>query len=67
MIDAYKDWCGPCEVMAPTYERIYLDNEECEKRMEFRTVRCPAAAPAVYSASHSGAVTESAAAPLGRR
>lgn len=33
--------------MTPTYERIFLDNEECEKRMEFRTVRGLAGAPAV--------------------
>lgn len=53
VIDVYKEWCGPCEVMMPTYERIFLDNEECEKRIEFRTVRPQRGRRKCISAKHA--------------
>ena len=38
VIDIHKKWCGPCEVMRPTFERIFLNTDECENRCEFISV-----------------------------
>ena len=39
--DVYKTWCGPCEVMKPTFERLYLENDQCDERCAFVAVREP--------------------------
>ena len=36
--DIYKTWCGPCEVMRPTFERLYLENDQCDTRCIFISV-----------------------------
>ena len=38
VIDVHKKWCGPCEVMRPTFERIFLNTDECENRCIFVSV-----------------------------
>ena len=38
VIDVHKKWCGPCEVMRPTFERIFLNTDECENRCVFVSV-----------------------------
>ena len=38
VIDVHKNWCGPCEVMRPTFERIFLNTDECENRCVFVSV-----------------------------
>uniref|UniRef100_A0A7S1CA45 Thioredoxin domain-containing protein n=1 Tax=Bicosoecida sp. CB-2014 TaxID=1486930 RepID=A0A7S1CA45_9STRA len=35
VIDVHKKWCGRCEVMQPTFERLFLDNDEADKRVKF--------------------------------
>ena len=35
VIDLHKKWCGPCTVMRPTLERIYLDLDHQEDRIKF--------------------------------
>lgn len=35
VVDAHVDWCGPCETLHPTFTRIYLDTNECDKRVAF--------------------------------
>lgn len=37
VIEAFKDWCGPCEVLNPTYEQIFIKTENAEKRVKFLT------------------------------
>lgn len=38
VVDVHKGWCGPCDVMAPTYERAYVDYDEFETRARFLSV-----------------------------
>ena len=38
VIDIHKKWCGPCDVMRPTFERIFLNTDECDKKCEFLAV-----------------------------
>eukprot|EP00943_MAST-04B_sp_MAST-4B-sp1_P005494 g5494.t1 len=40
VIDIHKKWCGPCAVMRPTFERIFLNTDECDKKCEFLAVHC---------------------------
>eukprot|EP00946_MAST-07B_sp_MAST-7B-sp1_P003370 g3370.t1 len=35
VIDVHKKWCGPCTVVRPTFERIYIDLENQDKRIKF--------------------------------
>mmetsp|Transcript_88616 Transcript_88616/g.214798 ORF Transcript_88616/g.214798 Transcript_88616/m.214798 type:complete len:131 (-) Transcript_88616:64-456(-) len=35
LFDVHKKWCGRCEVMQPTFERLFLDNDEADKRVVF--------------------------------
>ena len=37
VLDAHKDWCGPCENMLPTYNLLLRDIEQCENRINFAT------------------------------
>jgi hypothetical protein len=34
-IDVHKKWSGPCTVMRPTLEKIFLDIENVEARLQF--------------------------------
>lgn len=36
--DIFQTWCGPCEVMRPTFERLYLENDQCDSRCLFISV-----------------------------
>lgn len=38
VLDIHQNWCGPCSVMEPTYRRIWLENDEADKRVRFFTV-----------------------------
>eukprot|EP00949_MAST-11_sp_MAST-11-sp1_P004996 g4996.t1 len=38
VIDVHKKWCGPCEVMRPTFERIFLSLDNPEKMVSFINV-----------------------------
>jgi thiol-disulfide isomerase/thioredoxin len=38
VVDLHKKWCGPCEVMRPIFERIFLNTDECENRCSFVSV-----------------------------
>ena len=33
-IDVHKDWCGPCVVIRPTLEKIFLDTDKVESRIQ---------------------------------
>ena len=35
VVDVHKKWCGPCTVVRPTFERIYIDLENQDKRIKF--------------------------------
>ena len=37
VVDVHKDWCGPCEVMKPTYRRLFLNLDDAENRVQFLT------------------------------
>jgi hypothetical protein len=41
VVDVHKDWCGPCEVMLPTFRRIMLEMEMSDVRLMFVSVRMP--------------------------
>jgi len=34
-VDVHKEWCGPCEVMQPTFRRIFLDLDMPATRIQF--------------------------------
>lgn len=38
VIDVFKTWCGPCEVIVPTFERVWLDYDEADKRVKFLAI-----------------------------
>lgn len=38
VIDLHKKWCGPCTVMRPVLERIYLDLDHQDKRIQFVSI-----------------------------
>ena len=38
VVDVHKKWCGPCEVMRPTFENIFLETEQPEKKIAFLSV-----------------------------
>eukprot|EP00944_MAST-04C_sp_MAST-4C-sp1_P003963 g3963.t1 len=42
IIDIHKKWCGPCEVMRPTFERIFLNTDDCDQKAEFLAVHSDA-------------------------
>ena len=35
VMDVHKKWCGPCTVMRPTLERIYIDMDHQDERIVF--------------------------------
>jgi thiol-disulfide isomerase/thioredoxin len=39
VVDAHKDWCGPCKVMEPTYKRLSAEIEAADRRIAFASVR----------------------------
>lgn len=53
VLDVHKKWCGRCEVMQPTFERLYLDNDEADKRVKFLSVRRPAAGAQCDESAHT--------------
>lgn len=38
VVDVYRDWCGPCSTMKANIDKIYIDTEECEERVNFGSV-----------------------------
>ena len=42
VIDIHKKWCGPCEVMRPTFERIFLNTDDCDQKAEFLAIHSDA-------------------------
>jgi|EP00505_MAST-04D_sp_SCG-Rhode-Island_P006167 thiol-disulfide isomerase/thioredoxin len=38
VVEAYKDWCGPCEILCPTYDRILRTTENAENRVSFYAI-----------------------------
>lgn len=38
VVDAHKEWCGPCKIMEPTYKRLASDIEHAERRVVFVSV-----------------------------
>jgi len=37
VVDIHKTWCGPCEVMNPTFRRVFLELDSAESRLQFLT------------------------------
>merc|ERR1719181_1532597 len=37
VVDIHKAWCGPCEVMNPTFRRLFLELDDSENRLQFLT------------------------------
>ncbi len=37
VVDVHKDWCGPCRVMLPTFERIWMSTDDADQRILFRS------------------------------
>ncbi len=33
MLDCHQEWCGPCEAVMPTFQRLFLDYNNAEKRL----------------------------------
>ncbi|TMW57870.1 hypothetical protein Poli38472_013344 [Pythium oligandrum] len=38
VVDAHKDWCGPCKILEPTYKRITTDIDRPEQRLVFASL-----------------------------
>ena len=38
VLDVHKEWCGPCTVMRPTMERIYIELEKQDERIVFVSI-----------------------------
>jgi hypothetical protein len=38
VMDCHQDWCGKCESVFPTFQRLFLDHANCEKRMAIACV-----------------------------
>ena len=38
VLDIHPAWCGPCELMNPTYKTMSTTIDDFEKRLEFCTV-----------------------------
>jgi hypothetical protein len=41
VVDLHKEWCGPCEVMEPTFRRIFLDMDSADQRLAYFSVIPP--------------------------
>ena len=37
-MDCHQGWCGRCEAVFPTFQRLFLDYENSEKRMAIANV-----------------------------
>eukprot|EP00742_Colponemidia_sp_Colp-10_P002402 GILJ01002560.1.p1 GENE.GILJ01002560.1~~GILJ01002560.1.p1 ORF type:complete len:123 (-),score=20.63 GILJ01002560.1:219-587(-) len=35
VVDVFSSWCGPCEVMIPTFKNINLQLDESDARIQF--------------------------------
>lgn len=33
VLDCHLEWCGPCEAVHPTFQRIFLDYDDCSNRL----------------------------------
>ena len=38
VIDCHQEWCGPCEAIAPTLQRLFIDYDHSEDRLVLATV-----------------------------
>mmetsp|Transcript_35801 Transcript_35801/g.47266 ORF Transcript_35801/g.47266 Transcript_35801/m.47266 type:complete len:135 (+) Transcript_35801:105-509(+) len=38
LLDCHQGWCGPSESMNPTFQRIFMEYEDSDKRILFRSV-----------------------------
>ncbi|KAJ0398471.1 hypothetical protein ATCC90586_003374 [Pythium insidiosum] len=38
VVDAHKEWCGPCKIMEPTYKRIMTEMERSDQRLAFASL-----------------------------
>ncbi|CAM9090830.1 unnamed protein product, partial [Phaeothamnion confervicola] len=38
VLDCHQRWCGPCETMQPTLQRLAVETEQYEERLLFASV-----------------------------
>jgi thiol-disulfide isomerase/thioredoxin len=38
VVDCHQHWCGPCEAVMPTFQRLFLDYPNAEKRLGIANV-----------------------------
>ncbi|CAD8073517.1 unnamed protein product [Paramecium primaurelia] len=38
LLDVHPDWCGPCEMMIPTYKTLQTSIDDFEKRVDIYTL-----------------------------
>lgn len=38
VIDVHREWCGPCSVMKTNIDKIYIDTDDCEEKINFGSI-----------------------------
>jgi len=38
LVDCYVDWCGPCEAIRPTLQKVWMEYEAPAERITFATM-----------------------------
>lgn len=33
MVDLHQEWCGPCDALGPTLQRLYMDYDNADSRL----------------------------------